>query len=211
MKKEKFGDIEEAKKIKSRFKRIKYIYDNTCKTIDALHKGENICGFNCNKCIIQQINKSDEINGCCRTCRYQSKKGCTTSNLTCKLFYCDEVRKKYKVYDFNDLELLTLLSKRQRLILKYDLFSSREEVLLDLYLGSIVLSAIRLIYSCYKNSYYLIFKNRMKNKYGKLVIISTLAYTIMFLIMCPVFLAIILLVGIIDDIIINKILVHKVK
>ena len=119
--------IEKAKSIKKRYKRLAYIYDTSCSIIDELHKDENICGFKCNQCIVQHKSKSSEINGCCRTCRYQSKNGCKSSNLTCKLFYCDEVKSKYKVYTFEDIELLKLLSWRQRLILKYDLFSSREE------------------------------------------------------------------------------------
>ena len=55
MSKKKFGDIEYAKNIKSRYKRIEYIYDNCCKKIDSLHENENICGFDCNKCLVQQL------------------------------------------------------------------------------------------------------------------------------------------------------------
>lgn len=205
MKKNEFGDKKTAKSIRSRYKRLEYIYDNCCAKIDSLHKYENICGFKCNQCIVQQNNKSDEINGCCRTCRFQSVKGCKSSNLTCKLFYCDQIKKNYKVYELGDLELLELLSKRQRLILKYDLFSSREEVLLDLFYGSLLLSGLRLVYSCYKNSFYLLFKNRTKNFYGKVVIIMTLFFTIMSLIMMPEFLIIVFGIGIIDDIIIKLI------
>ena len=202
MKKKKFGDIEEAKKIKNRYKRLEYIYDNSCKKIDNLHKGENICDFKCNQCKIQQLSKTKEINGCCRTCRLQSKNGCTSSNLTCKLFYCDEVKKKYKVYTFEDLELLKLLSRRQKFMLKYELFASREEVLLDLFFGSILLSAFRQVYMVYKNCFYLLFKNKTKNFYGKVVVVMTLIFTIMALLIMPEFLIIIFAIGIIDEIII---------
>ena len=205
----KINHIEKAKSIKGRYNRLAYIYDTSCSIIDDLHKGENICGFKCNKCIVQQKSKSDETNGCCRTCRYQSSKGCKTSNLTCKFFYCDEVKSKYKVYSFDDIELLKLLSRRQRFILKYDLFSSREEVLLDLYFGSLILSGFRLVYSCYKTSFYLLFKNNSKNFYGKLIILMTLFFTIMSLIMMPQFLLIIFSIGIISDILIKIINRHK--
>ena len=201
--KNKFGDKKTAKSIKSRLKRLEYIYDNTCKKLDYLHKDENICGFKCNKCIVQQKSNSEEVNGCCRTCRLQSNKGCTSSNLTCKLFYCDEIKKKYKLYEFKDLELLDLLSKRQKLLLKYDLFSSREEVLLDLYFGSLILSAIRLVFCCYKNSFYLLFKNRTKNFYGKVVILMTLFFTIMSLLMMPQFILVVFGIGIIDELLIK--------
>lgn len=202
MKKKKFGDIEEAKKIKSRYKQLEYIYDNSCKKIDDLHKGENICDFKCNQCRIQQLSNSKEINGCCRTCRLQSKNGCISSNLTCKLFYCDEVKKKYTVYTFDDLELLKLLSRRQKFMLKYELFASREEVLLDLFFGSVLLSAFRQVYMVYKNCFYLLFKNKAKNFYGKIVVIMTLFFTLMALLLMPEFLIIIFLVGFIDDIIV---------
>ena len=201
--------IEKARSIKGRYKRLAYIYDTSCSIIDELHKNENICGFKCNQCIMQQKSKSKEINGCCRTCRYQSQKGCLSSNLTCKLFYCDEIKSKYKIYSFADLELLKLLSWRQRLILKYDFFSSREEVLLDLYFASIILSGFRLVYSCYKNSFYLLFKDKSKNFYGKIIIFMTLFFTLMSLLMMPQFLLIVFGVGVLEDIIIKIINMSK--
>ena len=201
----KFGNIEKAKNIKNRYKKLEYIYDNSCKKIDSLHEGENICGFKCNQCRVQQLSKSKEINGCCRTCRLQSKNGCTSSNITCKLFYCDEVKKKYKVYNFEDLELLKLLSKRQKFMLKYELFASREEILLDLFFGSIVLSGFRQAYMVYKNCFYLLLKNKTRNFYGKMVIIMTSILTIMSLWLIPEFLILIFSIGLLDDLIIRLI------
>ena len=118
------------------------------------------------------------------------------------MFYCDEVKKKYKVYTFEDLELLKLLSRRQKFMLKYELFASREEVLLDLFFGSILLSAFRQVYMVYKNCFYLLFKNKTKNFYGKVVVVMTLIFTIMALLIMPEFLIIIFAIGIIDEIII---------
>lgn len=185
----------------SRLKRLEYIYDKSCQKIDNLHKDENVCDFKCNKCLIQQMDKSNEINGCCRTCIYQSTSGCKTSNLTCKLFWCDEVKKRYKFYEMKDLPLLNNLSKRQRFILKLDYFQSREEVLLDLWFGSIILASLRLVFSCYKRSYYLLFKDRKQNKVGKFVILITLLFTFASIFTIPYFLITVWAVGIIDSII----------
>ena len=56
----------------------------------------NICGFINNKCFVQRKNNSNNCNGCCRLCIYQSSNGCTTNNLTCKLFNCSEVKKRLR-------------------------------------------------------------------------------------------------------------------
>ena len=139
-------DIIEALNIKKRNKRIEYIYNSACKKVDDFCKDKNMCGFKNNKCYTQQYKGCKYKNGCCRKCIYQSSKGCTTSNLTCKLFNCSEVRKRFEVLEFNDLKILKLLSIRQRIILKHDYFSSREEVLKDLYIGSLFIFVVRLIY-----------------------------------------------------------------
>ena len=144
-KNKKIKDIIEALNIKSRNKRIRYVYDNACNYIDIYWKGKNICGFKNNKCYTQNKPNCKYTNGCCRRCFYQSEKGCTTSNLTCKLFYCTEVTKRYKVPTIDDIKILKLLSLRQRIILKHDYFSNREEVLMDLYINSITIFTIRIL------------------------------------------------------------------
>ena len=141
--------IKEAREIKNRKERIAFIYDKACEILDSQFKGINVCGFLNNKCYSQQCNKY--TNGCCRKCIYHSNNGCITNNLTCKLFYCGEVTKRYKVLEFKDLKILKLLSLRQRIILKHDYFSSREEVLRDLYIGSLFIFVIRLIFRYRKN------------------------------------------------------------
>ena len=77
---------------------------------------------------------------------YQSKKGCQTKNLTCKLFTCSEVEKRCQVIKFDDLKILNLLSLRNRMILKSDYFSKREDVINDLYYGSILIWTIRIVF-----------------------------------------------------------------
>ena len=137
-------NIVKALNIKSRRKRLVFIYDYCCNTIDNYNSGKNICGFKDSKCIVQQAPDCKYKNGCCRLCIHQSENGCKTSNLTCKLFYCSSVTNKYKVITFKDLKILKFLSLRQRLILKDAFFSTREQVLSDLYIGSIVIFAFRI-------------------------------------------------------------------
>ena len=85
-------------------------------------------------------------NGCCRRCLYQSNKGCTTSNLTCKFFYCEKVKQKHKILTMDDIKILRCFSCRQREIVRHDYFSSREEVISDLYVGSLIIFTIRIIF-----------------------------------------------------------------
>ena len=90
-------DIIEVLNKKTRLQRIAYIYDKSCEQIDKKFEGENICEFKCNQCIVQRKHNLKEKNGCCRVCRLQTSTGCPSKNLTCKLFFCDEVKNKYEV------------------------------------------------------------------------------------------------------------------
>ena len=150
---EQLKPIIKALNIKKRKDRITYIYDEACRQIDNHYKNKNICGFKNNKCYVQQKLNNGTINGCCRLCKYQSEKGCKTVNLTCKLFTCSEVEKRCKIITFDDLKILNLLSYRNKMILKSDYFSKRENVIKDLYYGSVILWAIRIIIRLINNFY----------------------------------------------------------
>lgn len=142
--------IVEALNIKKRKQRITYIYDKLCKQIDDFYKGNNICGFKNGKCYVQQKLKNNYINGCCRFCLNQSSKGCTTSNLTCKLFTCSEVEKRCKVIKIEQLKLLKLLNKRQNIIAKTNYFTKRETFINDLYISSFVIWEVRQLFRIIK-------------------------------------------------------------
>lgn len=135
-----------ALNIKNRKKRIEYIYDKSCEIIDNKNKNINTCGFKNNMCYVQRKLKNGKCNGCCRKCLYQTKSGCSTKNLACKLFNCSEVKKRYEVVEYNDLKLLKLLSLKNRIIVKSDYFSKREDVLKDLYSYSFIYSTFRIVY-----------------------------------------------------------------
>ncbi len=143
-----------ALNIKKRKKRIKFIYDESCKMINEKVQGFNICGFKDGKCYVQQKLKNNKCNGCCRMCIYQTNSGCSTINLTCKLFNCSEVTSRYDVMTSNDLKILKVLSFKNQLIIKSDYFSKREDVLKDLYSYSLIYSAIRMFYRIIRNFVY---------------------------------------------------------
>ena len=140
-----------ALNIKNRKKRVTYIYDNSCKLIDDNNKNINICGFKNNKCYVQRKLKNGKCNGCCRKCLYQTKEGCPTKNLACKLFNCSEVTSRYNTLKYNDLKILKLLSLKNRIIIKSDYFSTREDVLKDLYAYTLTYSTLRIVYRLFKN------------------------------------------------------------
>lgn len=154
--------IIEALNIKKRRKRLEYIYDYCCKTVDKFNDGKNICGFQQNKCIMQQTPECNFTDGCCRLCIHQHGKGCETSNLSCKFFYCDAVTNNHKVLRYKDFPILKILTLRQRLMVKDNFFSTREEILNDIYIGSIIIFGFRLTYRIFRDFFLFIIK---KNNY----------------------------------------------
>lgn len=139
---EQFNSFIQALNIKDRLKRIEFIYDYCCNKIDKFYEGKNVCGFKNNKCINQQGPNCKYINGCCRLCPHQTIKGCSSSNLSCKLFFCSSVTDKYEVIKFDDLKILRLFTIRQRLMVKDSFFISRDQIILCLYIGSLLIYSI---------------------------------------------------------------------
>lgn len=149
-----------ALNIKNRKKRITYIYDSSCKLIDDNTKSINICGFKDDKCYVQRNLNNGKCNGCCRKCLYQTNKGCPTKNLSCKLFNCSEVTSRYNTIKYDDLKILKLLNLKNRIIIKSDYFSRREDVLKDLYAYTLSYSTLRILYRIIINCIKLNKKNK---------------------------------------------------
>lgn len=145
--------IVESLNIKSRKKRIVYIYNEAFSMIDSYFVGKDFCQFIDNVCLSHRENKTGKMNGCCRCCPYRSGGYCPTKNIACKLFYCSRVKEKYEIIKFEDIILFRVLSPFQRMILKSDFFSSGEDVILDLYYGPFI-APIRIIYRFFKNYVY---------------------------------------------------------
>ena len=138
------NSMSEALNIKNRKKRIEYIYDYCCDYLDDYCKNKDFCKFKNNKCLNQYNNEYE--NGCCRGCRYQSNNGCKTRNLTCKLFYCNTVKKDNKTLNIKDLKILNILGYKSKIIIKHDFFVKREDMLKDLYNNSIILFTFKTLF-----------------------------------------------------------------
>lgn len=139
--KEELKDIVTALNIKERKKRIKYIYEETVKYLNNYYSND-FCKFINNQCIAQRLNKVSDINGCCKHCKNVGSKGCTTSNIGCKLIYCKTSIKNFKLIKLKEIPILKCFSLRQKLILKMDVMCKKEEILKDLNYG-IIYSSLR--------------------------------------------------------------------
>ena len=106
---------------------------------------EDLCMFKDGKCIVQRENNSNSFNGCCMRCPIVTEKGCPSDNITCKLVYCKKALGNMKLLKFKDIKILKCFSISQRLIILSGAFSTREEVIKDLYYG--------LLYSVFRNFY----------------------------------------------------------
>ena len=122
-----------ALNIRNNIKRLRYIIEETCDYIDNYYSNSNPCKFKNNKCICHRNLKKDYTNGCCRKCKYQSNKGCTTKNIACKLFYCSHADLKTKKLTSKDIKILKLLNPVERYIVSNDYFCNINKVIFELY------------------------------------------------------------------------------
>ena len=135
-----------ALNIKSRYKRIEYVYEEACNEVDNYYSSCKLCDFKEGMCIAYRIKLLKDKNGCCRKCLHQSNKGCKTKNLACKLFLCSyTIHHNKKKLEGKDIEILKLLNRYQRYVATNDYFATKEQAVFDLYVGPIYL-LIRLLY-----------------------------------------------------------------
>ena len=128
-----------------------FIYDSVFKQLDDIWSKKNYCNFCNNKCIATRMHKNiDQLDGCCYSFKMNNKlfstklikdkckcnflgddKRCTTQNISCKLFTCQYLKKAesfdIKLKDF--LLIMAFFNSKQRLILKYNYFYSKEEII----------------------------------------------------------------------------------
>ena len=135
-----------ATNIDDKNKRNEFIYDVMCNILDKKWNSNIPCNFCNNRCIASRNNFMDkEYDGCCysferkrfgkvlkeKFIHLQNDKTCDTKNISCKLFTCDYL-KKNKIFNTNydDYLLLRLFfNKKEKLIIKYNFFKTKEEVL----------------------------------------------------------------------------------
>ena len=140
-----------ALNIKDKRKRIEYVYDLCIKIVDDYYKDKNYCDFVDGQCFCQRDGKNTRKNGCCQICMYQSENGCPTQNLSCKLFYCDEVSKNNPTLSLKELKILKIFNPRRRIIAIDNFFAKREDIIKDIEVGSLVLYSVRAIARIMKN------------------------------------------------------------
>lgn len=132
-------------------KKYTYIYDSMFSKLDKIWKKYNPCDFCNNLCIATRKHKNaNQTDGCCysfeytnnifspsfitnkKKCKYLgANKQCTTQNLSCKFFTCKYLN-KYKNFNLkiNDYLLMaSFFNKKQQLVLKYNYFHSKEELI----------------------------------------------------------------------------------
>ena len=132
--------------IKSRYKRIAAVYDKICDEVDFYYEKCQLCDFKNGQCILHRIKKLKYHNGCCRFCLHQTDKGCSTRNIACKLFVCSKAKvNNLKILDEKDIDYFKFYNLYQRSIAKSDYFASREQAIMDLYVGPICLT-LRFLY-----------------------------------------------------------------
>ena len=126
-----------------------FLYDNIFKELDDIWKKHNPCKFCNNICISSKNHKSaHKENGCCysfdysknifkfidnvKLCKYLGiDKKCLTENISCKFFVCKYL-KKNKLFDIDMKDYLLVqafFTNKQKLILQFNFFRSKEEIL----------------------------------------------------------------------------------
>lgn len=121
--------------IKNPYKRKREIIEKSCDYIDNYYKEINPCQFKNSKCICHRIKELDNTNGCCKKCKFQSNKGCTTKNIACKLFFCSyaDLKNTEKI-KLKEVPYIKLLNPVEKYIVSYDFFRNVDGVLFDLFL-----------------------------------------------------------------------------
>ena len=135
-----------ACKIKDKKQRIEYLYMFACKYLDNEFINKNICEFKNDVCLGKR--KYNIKNGCCHEfkmknilylknlplCKYQKDKHCTADCLGCKVFVCDEVRKKGYKYTYYNVPLIRyFFNIKQKIIIRCSVFTHKDRILKKLY------------------------------------------------------------------------------
>ena len=133
-----------AIQIEDKMQRYDYLYDEICYYLDHVCSMHNLCDFKNDQCFAKQ--NTDVTMGCCHhfpnkkwgifyqkkmvPCEYLSEKGCTTKAIGCKLFMCDEVRKKgYHFTVYNVLLIRYFFNFIQKIIIKTSVFDTKENII----------------------------------------------------------------------------------
>ena len=119
-------DSQKEKLSRSEFEKMSALYDELYEKADRVIKRHNPCRISRGRCLA--------VYPCCDGCKFLSKiKGCLTKSLACKLWLCEEARKKYPACA-KELSKIEELARRNPLlplaarVNKEDIFSNYEIV-----------------------------------------------------------------------------------
>lgn len=124
--------------------KYEYLYDEICEYLDQAVVSKNVCGFENNTCIGKR--NTTCMNGCChhyknkyfgilyerklQLCEYQVDKRCEAKCITCKMFMCDELKKRGVYFTNRNVLLIRYyLNPIQKLIIKTSFFTPKEKIL----------------------------------------------------------------------------------
>ena len=113
--------------------RYNYIYDEMCTILDNI--SHRVCDFKCDKCYGNRSGKCfATINGCCyfhkKPCPYLVKGVCQHRSISCKIFLCSPIEKKYKFKSKVDTYpiLNYFFNRKQKDIIHYSYRQTIDEV-----------------------------------------------------------------------------------
>lgn len=150
----------------SQKKQYEIIYDYVCTYLDNEFTCKNICEFFNNTCAASRAGLTQyKYNGCCYTveygpggiilghkpCKYLVNKHCVANCISCKLHTCYFLKMKNIEYKIKNILLLNcFFSHKQWLVLKYNAFTTKEEILQKLLHVKFIPSIFYYPFSLYK-------------------------------------------------------------
>ena len=124
---------------KTKKEKIEYIYDTVCNYLDEEFKNNNYCDFKDDVCKAKRKCKDKKVTmGSCheiksllkgklKECPLLKDKKCSTKCITCKLFTCDAIEKKFKIKDIPLIDIY--FNPIQKFIIKTSYFTKREVII----------------------------------------------------------------------------------
>ena len=129
-------NIDEILNEQDKFKKYSLIIDYITNYLDNDMRQNNYCDFKDGKCIANRLGKSaHKENGCCYIykeglCKELTNHGCKINCLSCKLFMCAYIEKKYKKINlYKIFPLKKVFNRKQIYILKKSFFKDKDEIL----------------------------------------------------------------------------------
>ena len=117
-------------------KKYSYIIDYITNYLNADMKKNNYCDFKDGKCIANRLGKSvHNENGCCYIykeglCKHLKNNGCSINCLSCKLFMCSYIEKKYKNIKLKKIfPINKVFNRKQIFILEKSFFKDKKEII----------------------------------------------------------------------------------